>query len=304
MQSATELTLEQRTQTLGPDNFANLMPRFEDVHLISKLQSERLTNEALRNQWLYPGDGLGYGLKDANVMLYLTDFPNNPLMKNPEEVARELTSKKNFFFNGADLEARATSQKGVVAFNLSLDGFKKHLQRYDNEFSYIEVSTAKLAEGRESFKQEYGNEVTALFDRLHGDAIYGTNGIGAMLKQKEKDTTRIWLVNPDYVKSTIASKQKGTMVARASYLGGFGDRSVVVLDDWDVDGRGHVRGVVKETAEGGAQKITQSPAVQTAQQVPMPYDDALKLAAERYAPPTSPLFQVFKGFLDTVYRRK
>ena len=92
------LTLEQRTQTLGPDNFVNLMPRFEDAHLISKLQSERLTNEALRNQWLYPGDGLGYGLKDANVMLYLTDFPNNPLMKNPKEVARELTSKKKLLF--------------------------------------------------------------------------------------------------------------------------------------------------------------------------------------------------------------
>ena len=104
MQSPTALTLEQRTQTSGPDTFAKLMPRFEDVHLISKLQSERLTNEALRNQWFYPGDGVGYGLKDANVMIYLTDFLDNPLMKNPEEAARELISNKNFFFNGADLE--------------------------------------------------------------------------------------------------------------------------------------------------------------------------------------------------------
>ena len=68
MQSATALTLEERTQTLGPDTFANLMPRFEDVHLISKLQSERLMKGVLRNLSLYPGDGLGYGLKDASLL--------------------------------------------------------------------------------------------------------------------------------------------------------------------------------------------------------------------------------------------
>jgi len=295
----TALTLEQRTQTLGPDSFEVLMPQFEKVHLISQLQSERLTDEQLRNQWLYTGDGSVSGLKGDNVIFYWTDFPNNPLMKDPKTSAEALRRQRNFFVEptyAKDLEAKAQSKDGVVAFNLSSPSLQRHLQKFDDESSYIGVSTAKLAEGREAFKQEYGEEVTALFDRVHGNAIYGENGIGALLLRPEwkKETTRIYVPNPENVKIILRGKEKGTMVARASRLDDFDFRSDVYLVDRGVDDHWRVRGVVKETAEGGTQKELSQP---------MPYDEALKVVRV-YAPENSPLFPALRGMVDTLYRIK
>ena len=253
------LSLEQRTQTRGPDSFANLMPQFEQAHLISNLQSERLSEDGLRYQEFYGGDGVKYGLKEDKIMLHLTDFPNNFLAKDPKKVAQALIgNQRNFFVYPADaigLEAKASAD-GVVQFNLSSEGFKRHLQRLDDELSYIEVSTAKLAKGREAFKQIYGDEVTDLFDRVHGSAIYGENGIGALLlkENQSKKTTRIYVINPEYIKNVLQSKESGTMVARASVVNSFNSRSDVYLDIMYVDFRRNVRGVVKETAPEAARR--------------------------------------------------
>lgn len=292
---ANDSTLEQRTQTLGSGSFETSVPELERVHLISEIQSERL--KRLRDQCFYTGNGVAYGIKDSDVFLYLTDFSNNPLMKDPAAAARALLRHGNFFVSPADaasLEAKAQSGNGVSAFNLSSKVLQKHLQRYNNEFSYIEVSTAKLAEGRVAFKQEYGEEVTALFDSVHGDAIYGENGIGRLLLKGKKETTGIWLLNPKYVKTALKSRESGTMIARASYLNDFDDNTNVALGGRYVESHKHMRGVVKEIAEGGAQKELSQP---------MTYDEALKVVST-YAPKESPLFAVLKSMADTFYRRK
>lgn len=243
------LTLEQRTRTLN-GTFARLMPKFEQVHHISKLQSERLTDKVLRDQWFYTGDGVVYGLRDNDVMLYLTDFPNNPLMKHLQIGVQSLMRCGYFFVNptdAKDLEAKAASSSGVVAFNLS----RMHLQRFNNRSCYIEVPTAKLAEGREAFKQEYGEEVTALFDRVHGNAIYGENGIGALLQKEDEKTTRISVLAPGHVKwidsmiKTLKENGNGTMIAQISFLHPIYSRSDVSLIDSNVDLPYYVRGVVK-----------------------------------------------------------
>ena len=117
------------------------------------------------------------------------------------------------------------------------------------------LDLAKLQEGREAFQTEYGEGVTKLFDRVHGSAIYGADGIGAKLSGEGKSTTRIWMLNSEYIKQTLKTKGDGTMIARASCLYYFDNHSGVSLSGRILDLRKHVRGVAKETAEGGAQEI-------------------------------------------------
>lgn len=123
------------------------------------------------------------------------------------------------------MEARAASSNGVAAINLSNLPFKKE----DDELSYVEVSTSKLSQGREAFLQEYGEEMTALFDNIHGSAIYGPKGIGALLFEMQKNTTRIYFLNPDYVKEALSRKDPGTMISRAVSLEEFIASSDAVL---------------------------------------------------------------------------
>src|SRR3989338_937286 len=111
-------TLEARIETRGPADFATLAPQFESMNLISQNQKERIHNEGLRNVGLYTGDGAAYGLQGQDVFLYITDFANNPLAKDPQEASRQLRSNHNFSVDkttASGLEAKASASDGVVA---------------------------------------------------------------------------------------------------------------------------------------------------------------------------------------------
>ena len=291
-----EQTLEKIVETKGPDTFVALVPQFVSLNLISQNQADRLKDAKLRDEWFYCGDGAVYGLggkRGREVFLYLTDFANNPIAKEPEKASQELINNNNFFVGkptASELEAKASSSNGVVKFNLS----KLPIQKENDEWGYVQVSTSKLAEGRDAFRAEYGNEATALFDRIHGQAIYGSNGIGDLLNKEGKDATIIYMLNKEYVQKVLKQKEEGTMVARASFLGGFGGRSFVGLSGRGVGGRRFARGVVEKVAEGDAQKAM--PNI-------MPYADALREAA-KIAPPGTPFNPLAVGLVNTIYHQK
>ena len=88
----------------------------------------------------------------------------------------------------------AESTVRIVLSNLGL-------KRHNDEFSYIELNTKTLAEGREAVLEQYGEDVTAFVDRVHGDAGYEKEGIGDLLAEKGRNITRIYVLNPEYVKA-------------------------------------------------------------------------------------------------------
>ncbi len=275
-------TLEERIETRGPDILAALVPQFKSLHLISKIQAARLKQKELRNEWFYGGDGAAYGVKDNEVFLYLTNFANNPLAKDPQSASHELTKNHNFFVDkstASGLEKKASSSNGVLAFALS--GLL--IQKENDEWGYIEVSTSKLAEGKDAFRAQYGNEVAALFNRVHGNAIYGPNGIGDLLSKKGEDTTRIYMLNKEYVQKVLGGKEAGAMVARACFLNTFSSHSDAFLVDRAADYLRCARGVVKSDK----QKI-------------MPYEAALN-EARKIAPDGTLLNSAFVRLVNTIY---
>lgn len=251
---------------IGPDNYVGLVSEAKKnqvlVSLISQIQSARLNDEkkpekkreGLVDKGFFGGDGCGYGLKGNDVLLYLTDAANNPGLENYEIFSRQLTGSDGVFFlypkKSSTLEAKANdpNDNSVAAFNLSeleRQGVLKK-QKYSDELLYVEVSTGILAKGERVFRKEYGNEVTDLFDRVHGEAIYGNRSIGAKLKQKGTDTARIYVLNPSYVRDKLAQKKVITTLWRASFVSDFGSHSFVDLGDRGLDRLGYLWGVVRK----------------------------------------------------------
>lgn len=203
---------------------------FGTVQLGSQIQSDRLrltvTDPPLKPKQFYIGNGSCYGVNpEGHVIFYLTDFENNLSAKDPVRAQEEWAKNHNFFVDteaAKTLEERAASKNGVVAFDLTALAEEGKLQGTDAEYRFIEVSTEKLKEGRGSFEREYGSAIADIFDAAHGQAIYGENGIGALLSQEDKSgarigATRIYILNPEYVKTKLAGK-KGTLIARAAVL--------------------------------------------------------------------------------------
>ena len=98
-------------------------------------------------------------------------------------------------------------------------------------------------------------------ERAFAERVYGQNNVGK---------TRIYVLNPDYVKTQLKGK-KDSAIARASKLVGFADGSwfdtcvrCVELDSVDMVGLG-LRGVLKESAEGAAPKVEIDPFAQAYQ---------------------------------------
>ena len=256
--------LEQEVSTIGPGTFASLVPQASSVHLISQIQSDRIKDEDLRSQWFWGGDGVAYGLKGEDVILYLTDAGNNPGFEAPELFAKELIDHSDYFIDpaksaGLEAKADAPDDDSVVAFNLSELERKRALQGalqvwYEYQFiNILEVSTDMMAKGRKAFEKRYCPEVTALVDRVHGKTAYGKDVIGALLSEKDRDTI-IYVLNNDYVKNKLAGKKQGTMLARASVVDNFDNNSFVYLLSRNLDYNQFLRGVINNAAEGGDSK--------------------------------------------------
>lgn len=302
-------TLEHKV--IGPANWLELVSQLEvldgvpQMDTVSVIQTARKNGEKISDGTpltklrFYAGNGCAYGLKRSDVWLYLTNPPNNPGLKNPEEFALQLNEQDNYFLNldeSNDLRARAKASDGsVLAINLSQLKREGMLEIYDDEFSDIKVNsdikvkTKTLKAGRDAVQGQYEEIVTSLID-IHGDAIYGKYGIGASLLAEEKIETGISVLTPQYVVNKLKGRKKGTMLARASRLYSFGSHSDVALNVRYLDLRRYARGVVKSAAEGGdVQKI-------------MSYESALD-EANRLAPRGTPFNLIICSLVNRIYGR-
>ena len=256
---------------LDPAKYPNLFSKAEDEGVtpstVSGIQSARYgrKGEELKDLWLWAADGCGYGVnngvnKDGDVFFYHTNAAENPGLKDPKGFARQVTGSGAFFLEpeqSKTLEAKANNRtdNSVVASNMSRlkrQGMLK-TDKDNKGIVYVEVRTDVLIQGKESFREIYGDEVTNLFDATHGEAVYGGGGIGTELNQMRKETTRIYFVNPDIIKNKLKNKQEGTTLWMAAYVGNFGNSSDVHFNSSNLSNphRG-LHGTVRKSGEARA----------------------------------------------------
>ena len=168
--------------------------------LINKLHA----NGELRNQCFYPADGEIYFLDGAGTpTLAMTREAHNPVLNNIDYAFEQLKKKKNYRLRRADVQ-QALAAPDTVLIALQ----KLRLLKYpDSEIGYLALETAPA-------KYNKLNEEERKFaERVYGQRDDFVQNM-RMLEDADINETRIWVLNPDYVRKHAAEG----MIARASWL--------------------------------------------------------------------------------------
>lgn len=99
------------------------------------------------------------------------------------------------------------------------------LQKYDDQYSYFEIDTAKYNK-LNSVQRQFA-------ERVHGQGANFDENM-KMFRDAKIKNTGIYVLNPEYVKANVNEEHRA--FARASWLYGFGYDSLFSAVDRDVGG--------------------------------------------------------------------
>lgn len=225
-------TLERKLEVkTGP--LANVFPLFDPstIQHAYEIMTDRSTDASLRNQWFWTADFPMYRVEGGEAVLYFAPREHNLIFRDIQNATSQLLRANNYIpkKEGIDEVVAASNTEAVLKVNLS----NLRLQGNDGEWRYFEVDTGNL----NSLNSD---------ERAFAERVYRQNNIGK---------TRIYVLNPDYVKNQLKGKEDSA-IARASWLDWFDDGSRFIAYGRDVGGADDgLRGVLKESAEGAAPKI-------------------------------------------------
>ncbi|MEK6939438.1 MAG: hypothetical protein AABX31_01805, partial [Nanoarchaeota archaeon] len=231
------MLLETITENLK-DGYNQLQPG-SMLH-VDELMKERRTNEELRNNGFYTADGEVYVLDGARKTptLAMTREAHNPVLKNIDDAFEQLTKKHNYRPSQEDVQ-QALAAPDTVLIALS----NLRLSAHDVEFQYLPFGTTPAKYSK------LNDEERKFAERVYGQGDDFVKNM-KMLKDAKISETRIWVLNPDYVRKHAAEGA----IARASWLGSFSYGSRFIASDRDICSHGRVRGVRRIVlAEGDAQ---------------------------------------------------
>ena len=244
--STLETTLEVKR---GP--LADIFPLFDasTIQHAHEIMNARRTDHSLRNQWLWTADFPMYRAENGEAVLYFAPRENNLIFRNVQDATSQLLSTQNYVPTREGIDEVVAAANSDRALRVKLSDLR--LQGNDNEWRYFEINTSNPSSLNPTER--------AFAERVYGQCEEFTENM-RMLQEDGKTSTRIYVLNPDYVKSKVKGD---SAIARASRLGRFDYDSVFYAEVGLVGGRyDGLRGVLKKSAEGAApRKIEESPVI-------------------------------------------
>src|SRR3989338_631654 len=223
------------------DTYRQLRPG--SMQHVDQLMDQRRINpitkygDDLRNLTFYAADGVIYLLEGINVKdpyLVITREPHNPFLKNIDDALDQFTKNRNYPVLEKDSDgALKAKEKKVISLR------RLRLFDYDEEFSYLLIGTNGTIKDDGGGFEVPNQEEQALMDRFGF-----TSENLAMLKNAKISETRIYVLNPVYVRKHA---EKGP-IARASWLGNFNGGSQFSAVGRDIIFYSRVRGVRRGSA--------------------------------------------------------
>ena len=233
-------TIDEVVDEVGP--LIETVPKFEPGTVWSARQhmNARRTEpdpeirQLLRNKWYRTNNSSLFELgKNGKAVAYLGD--GTLIFGDLAEAVRQLTGETGNYRPGE--EAAYAFKRAPDTVRAELDGLR--LRNHNDEFSYFTISTLKGREGLNPLQVVVAEKPYGQAEDLEGNM--------KMLHDSGISETRIWVLNPDYVKQMAAQGP----IARASGLGGFVGGSRFGAVGRDVGGAGGgLRGVRRRSAEG------------------------------------------------------
>ena len=230
------------------ETFVNISGNLRDVYKaavpgslrhVDQLMNERRTavgteQTQLRNNWFYTPDGGIYFMDGKNPKLAITREPDNLVLRHIDDAFTQLTTTQNYRPDVTEAQAAIHSASTLV-----VDLTQLKLQGNKEEWRYMAVSTTRY------------NKLTSE-QRTFAERVYGQGADFAanmqMLKDARIDETKIFVLNPDYVREHAGK----VPLARASWLCDINYNSNFLAGDRGVYGPGRVRGVVLGGARSAA----------------------------------------------------
>jgi len=190
---------------------AKTAPQFklETIQTTCQITNERRTAEEplrseLRNGLFYTGNTSLYRFKDGKAILYFGSVVVNPILQaeNIGKATADLIIERNHFPKGANVEA-VIKAKDTLEVNLA--DLELKTGSYYIEWSYLEIETDNY--------DKLNPTQRALAERVYcqGEDFKANM---ALLSDVGIKTTRIYVLNPEYVEEKAAYKA----IARASWL--------------------------------------------------------------------------------------
>jgi len=203
-----------------------------------QITTERRTNFALREKWTYVADTSLYKVENGDVILYLGNGVVNPILQedNIVDATKRLIYERNYFPAQEDIDA-VVSSLDTVKINLKQGSPESvRLQGSDvewgDEWIYLEIETDNYSVLNDA-------------ERRLAEVVYcqGSDFMEnmKMLNEAGVEKTRIYVLNPDYVKGIIGHHDA---VSRVSWISSVGD-SIFSAVDRHVDLEFSLRGVLK-----------------------------------------------------------
>jgi hypothetical protein len=236
--------------TSGQDYIQNLVNAFDPLTIQhgDEICKARITDSEMRGQWFWTADASLYQVEGKQVFLHLGRAKDNLVFRHIDDAVAQISNTGNYI---PSLEEAKAVMEADTTLKIMLSDLK--LSKHDDEFSYFDVSTTKYDELNPS-------------QRAFAERVYGSGDdfkqYMATLKAEGKDSTKVYVLNPEYVKKNVG---KDNVVCRASVLLFFDCSSNFYAVNRSIgDNIRRVRGVRLVVAEGDvAPKIEESPVMST-----------------------------------------
>ena len=180
----------------------------------AEITTERRTNEDLRDCWFWTANiGVYEHNEDGSLSYYIGDRTafNTLAAKNIDEFCTQLSSNGNY--NLADNQRKSLKKLAEQGHAVKVNPDELRLQWEEKEWQYFEIDTRDYSSLTKSQR--------ALAEMVYGAGQKFDKNMEGLAKGGIS-TTRIYVLNPEYVRSNV---ENGSAVARAGRLDGFGDSS-------------------------------------------------------------------------------
>ncbi|MEK6900649.1 MAG: hypothetical protein AABX05_05985 [Nanoarchaeota archaeon] len=152
---------------------------------VDTLMDDRRDNLKLRNEWIYPADGVVYFLagKSKTPTLGITREAGNPILQNVDDAIEQLETTGNYFVSAADLESVLRAVDTVL-----IDLTKLGLAGDNPEWGHLPIGTAPAKYGKlNGTKRELAERAGFTKENVK------------MLRSAKIREPRIYLLKPEYV---------------------------------------------------------------------------------------------------------
>ncbi len=195
---------------------------------VDELMTERRTSVELCRRTFYTADGALYFMDEKKPKLALTREPENLVLRHIDDAFIQLVFEGDYCPNPAEatsaIKARTTEVFDLSKLKLKTDD--------DDEFSFMEVSPTEY--------DRLNPEQRRLAERVYGkgdDFVLNMK----MLKEDDIDMTKVYVLNPKYVREYA----KSSPIGRTGWLNNFDEGYIFAASDREVDCYCDLRGHIK-----------------------------------------------------------